>query len=489
MRSARNGERTASEEGRAPRRLRLLAVALAFGLIAAACGGDDEDAVDSTAGDTGSSAGSSEPAEPAADDPDAADESGTAADADDDSADDSSSSGDASTTETPDPGDTMPGGTLRFANWQWLEEGRGVNIWDAVAAYEQVNPNVTLEQQAIVRDDFESTLQTEFGAGGGPDLFVIPDTFFAELVNAGLLASLDEVAAECGADMNANNDALVRNGSQQAFSWEVVNYAMFWNQNILDEAGVTPPSNVDELIEAALQIEANTDAEGFAVRHLITGEVPWWFDINNWFQGHGGGWSSNGQLTIDSAENIAALTAYERVVNSGAFPVGDDASTFRQKFREGRLGMMIDNSSAVLTLVGEAVASTDVGSSRLPFPTDGASNVPVHVGVNANSDNLEAALDWACWFISDGQAGLAVALAPSAVATNAPAADSFIAENPWVPVFQAQSGTSPVVVGFEAETPIIRNIVLTAVERVLLEGADPAEALARAQAEAQDEVG
>ena len=75
MRSARNGERTASEEGRAPRRLRLLAVALAFGLIAAACGGDDEDAVDSTAGDTGSSAGSSEPAEPAADDPDAADES------------------------------------------------------------------------------------------------------------------------------------------------------------------------------------------------------------------------------------------------------------------------------------------------------------------------------------------------------------------------------------------------------------------------------
>ena len=338
----------------------------------------DDDAVDSTAGDTGSSDASSQPADTSAD----TDAGG--------SADDSGS-----TSEMSEPGDMMPSGTLRFANnWQWLEEGRGVNIWNAAAAYEDVNPNVTLEQQAIVRDDFESTLQTEFGAGGGPDLFVIPDTFFAELVNAGLLAPLDEVAAECGANMNANNDALVRNGSQLAFAWEVVNYAMFWNQNILDEAGVTPPTNVDELIEAALAVEADTDAEGFAVRHLITGEVPWWFDINNWFQGHGGGWSSNGQLTIDSAENIAALTAYERVVNSGAFPVGDDASTFRQKFREGRLGMMIDNSSAVLTLVGEAVASTDVGASRLPFPTDGASNVPVHVGVNANSDNLEAALAW-----------------------------------------------------------------------------------------------
>ena len=115
--------------------------------------------------------------------------------------------------------------------------------------------------------------------------------------------------------------------------------------------------------------------------------------------------------------------------------------------------------------------------------------MPVHVGINASSDNLEAALDWACWFISDGQAELAIALAPSAVATNSPAADSFIAENPWVPVFQGQTGTSPVVVGFEAETPIIRNIVLTAVERVLLEGADPGEALAQAQAEAEAEVG
>ena len=168
----------------------------------------------------------------------------------------------------------------------------------------------------------------EFGAGGGPDIFVIPDTFFAELVDADLLASLDDVAAECGANMNANNDSLVRNGSQLAFSWEVVNYAMFWNQAILDEAGVAPPTNVEELIAAALAIEANTDAEGFAVRHLITGEVPWWFDINNWFQGYGGGWSSSGVLTIDSPENVAALTAYESVVNSGAFPVGDDASTF-----------------------------------------------------------------------------------------------------------------------------------------------------------------
>ena len=51
----------------------------------------------------------------------------------------------------------------------------------------QGQPKAQLKQQAITRKDYESTLKTQLGARGGPDLLVIPDTFFPELANAGLL--------------------------------------------------------------------------------------------------------------------------------------------------------------------------------------------------------------------------------------------------------------------------------------------------------------
>ena len=30
---------------------------------------------------------------------------------------------------------SLPEGTLTFANWQWLETGRGETLWEAVTAY------------------------------------------------------------------------------------------------------------------------------------------------------------------------------------------------------------------------------------------------------------------------------------------------------------------------------------------------------------------
>src|SRR5690606_26148241 len=214
--------------------------------------------------------------------------------------------------------------------------------------YEEQNPEATLQKQEITRADYENTLHTQIGAGEGPDLMVVPNTFFPMLAEAGALEPLDGVLDDDQlARLNSTNEDAEVDGEQLGFTWEVVNYAFFWNQTVLDEAGVAAPTTPEELVTAAQQIQQRTGVTGFGVRHLMNEQAAWWTDFAAWPYGFDGGWSDGENLTIDSDENIAAVQAYKAVYDSGAFPIGDDASTMRSSFAQGQLAMMMDNSAAV----------------------------------------------------------------------------------------------------------------------------------------------
>jgi multiple sugar transport system substrate-binding protein len=384
--------------------------------------------------------------------------------------------------------DEKASGELVFASWQWLEPGRGEQLWKLAGGYSTTDPAVTLKQQAVARKDYESTLKTQIGARGGPDLLIIPDTFLPELADAGALEPLDGVVDK--ASLNATNEAGKVDGKQLGYAWEIVNYALFWNTALLDQAGVKPPTDVPSLIAAAKQIKTRTGNPGFAVRHQINEETPWWIDFSNWTYGFGGTWSKDGKLTINSPENVAAVTAFRDMYSSGAMAVGDDASTFRSKFKAGKVGMMIDNSSALSTMVADnkVVPSTGVGASKLPFPAPRSSQAGFFIGINKFGKNKAAAKKWLSWYYgADVQKQAAGALGASVLGTDAKPPAEFITANPWVPTFQAQAATSAdaVIDGFETATPKIRHVVLAEVEKVLVDGEDPAAALARAQQEAE----
>lgn len=292
-------------------------------------------------------------------------------------------------------------GTLTFGSWQWLEAGRGDVMWDIASGYEKVNDKAKMKQLAIPYKDFPTTMKTQIGAGSGPDIMVLVDTNFAEFAKAGVLEPLDNVLpAKQKATLNSTNEGGVFDGKQLGLTWEVVNYALMWNNKILAKAGVEAPTDMASFLSAAKAIKEKTGLPGFAARHQISEETAWWEDFSNWPYGFGGNWSEGGKLTIDRPENIAAVTAFKSMYDSGAMPIGDDASTFRTKFREGNIGMLIDNSSVALSVTAGNAALTgmDVGASALPFPSPAAARSAVYVVINKNSKNKELAKDWLKWF-------------------------------------------------------------------------------------------
>lgn len=388
------------------------------------------------------------------------------------------------------------GVTLTFANWQWLEPGRGEAMWEAMKTFEQSHEGIALEQQAIPRADYESTMQTQIGSGGGPDLLIIPPAFMFQAGSAGALAPLDDaIPADAEDQLLPSNAGGIYEDERLGYTWEAVNWAFFWNTGILEEAGVEPPQDPEGLIAAAEAITAATGKPGFAVRHQMNELQPWWNDFSSWPVAFGGGWSSEGELTIDAPENVAAVQTLKRLYDSGAMPIGDDASTFRNRFANGEIGMMIDNASVVYTIVkdNDTVTSADIGSSALPFPVQNSSQVVNYIGVNANSEHIEEAKAFITWLFSDeGQDLAAAGVFPSTVGTDAAPPADVIDENPWIDAYRNQAlhaTGSPLVDGFELETPRIMDAVMTQIARVLTQNADPAEALTLAQQESESIVG
>lgn len=381
----------------------------------------------------------------------------------------------------------LPEGTLTFAHWQWLETGRGETLWEAVTTYSEANPGASFVQEATPFGDYATTLSTAMGGGQGPDVFVVLDGQFEIFADAGLLEPLDDVLA--GAGLNSSNEPMVVDGAQLGVTWEQADYALLANKNVLDAAGITDmPTTLDELIAAAQLVEDNTDADGFAVRHRIAEFGGWSADFQNWAYGYGGSWSDGTNLTIDSAENIAAVTAFKKMYDSGVMPVGDDAATFRDKFKQNALGFMIDNGGAALSFTaGGAITGTDIISAPLPFPSNGVHQKLI-LAVNANSENKELAKDFIRWFVTEeAQTLLRPSMGAGTLATNAALTADFLAANPWAETYVAAGpgSRSPLIIGFELRSQEIHQIILEAVERVITQGQDPAEALAEAQAAAQ----
>lgn len=387
--------------------------------------------------------------------------------------------------------DSGDGITLRFANWQWQEPGRGEAIYAAVEAYNQENPDVQIEKVEITRADYEKTISTQIGSGEGPDLLISPLPFFYTMADSEVLVPLDDVLTpEQESSLRANNEELVIEGDQLAFVWGVAPYALFWNQQLLDEAGVEAPETPEELVDAVVEVHEKTGKIGFATRHQLNEEAAWWDDFASWTYGFGEGWTSDGELAIDSEENIAALETFEELYRSGAFAVGDNASTFRSKFAAGDVAFILDNATVVSTSIEDStvVSSSDVGAAPLPFPT-GSSGAQINaIGINANSEHQEEAKDFLQWlFEPENQEHLAEAQFPAAPGTEIDAPRHLMEENPWVNAFytQLEDSNGTVIPGYEIQTPQIRNVILTRIQEVLSAGTDPREALESAQEDAE----
>ena len=261
--------------------------------------------------------------------------------------------------------------------------------------------------------------RTALAGGAGPDIVGTPGPSFAiQLALAGNLAELDAFAGEYGwADRFAANSLNLgkANGKLYSIPSEIETLVLYYNKNVFEANGWTPPKTMDELMAVAQQA---SDAGLIPFAH-VNAE---WRPANEWFVGeflnHGAGpdkvyQALTGEIPWTDPAFVAPLEMLATMQKNGWFMGGLDryyTTTFAEAgaaFGEGEAAMKIEGSwfiEDVATYFGEE-AGNENDWGWVPMPsTDGSAIFDLGIGqtysVNANSKNPEAAAKFLDYYFS-----------------------------------------------------------------------------------------
>ncbi|MDO8106605.1 extracellular solute-binding protein [Isoptericola sp. b441] len=140
--------------------------------------------------------------------------------------------------------------TLTF--WHNSTTGEGKAYWDEVAkAYEDANPNVTIQIQAIQNEDMDGKLQTALNAGDAPDIFMARGGGkLADIVAAGQVMDLSDKITDATKSAVGEGvlSAFTIDGKLYGMPTAVLPGGIFYSKDLFDKAGISStPKNFDEL--------------------------------------------------------------------------------------------------------------------------------------------------------------------------------------------------------------------------------------------------
>jgi multiple sugar transport system substrate-binding protein len=251
---------------------------------------------------------------------------------------------------------------------------RVARIQELIDAFNAANPDVVVSQEPQSWGEIYAKAPAAIAAGAGPDmLFAIPD-FAPILKQLGALTSVEEFVAELDARHDFV-DAAVEAYSYDGGVWAVPLYNMtmhlWYRPSVLAEAGVEVPTSWDEWRAAA---EALTTEGRFGMglpanRHLYTDQTVYSVMMNG---GAAEIFNEDGSLRFDNPETVAAYEFYASMLPFAA----PDATTWTWGEAEAcfasRVCAMILQFTVISTYETQAEGDpADLGVAAIPVRTAG----------------------------------------------------------------------------------------------------------------------
>lgn len=123
---------------------------------------------------------------------------------------------------------------------------------DIISQYREINPDVSIDVVTgtyVMRADRTSTM---LAAGADVGIFEVEPDFAPEWARDGLLLPLDDVvAANGGVEAYAPGSLLIHEGHVYGVPYATSVYALWYRQDLFEQAGIDVPTNYDELLAAA----------------------------------------------------------------------------------------------------------------------------------------------------------------------------------------------------------------------------------------------
>lgn len=380
--------------------------------------------------------------------------------------------------------------------WQYFFDARVAAMEQLIENFEAANPDITVKMTHFPYADYRTKVAAAIPAGEGPDVVQLFYGWLNDYVDADLIQPLPAdafPAASIDAEFFPMVQAMKEGDAYWALPTAVRSLALFYNKRLLEEAGVEPPTTMDEMIAAAAAMTKRDGAGNLTQVGMTAGMTAQ--DHHWWREGlirQMGGEPYMEDYTKVNYNNEAGLKALEFYTS---LFTGDNAVTAigfmdepQAAFKAGRAGMHIDGSFRIGSL--DKTRGLEWGVTELPATSDGTRSNYSSYWVNAittkaTGEKYDAAVKFMQYVTSDEAMQIWLDVVgelpakPSVGLTEANANDETY--GPFIRGLAYANTTK------FANESAQRQLMVEMVERITLEGMSPADSLAVA-AEAEQKI-
>ncbi|WP_410770394.1 extracellular solute-binding protein [Fontibacillus sp. BL9] len=213
---------------------------------------------------------------------------------------------------------------------------------EIIADYEAAHPNVKIERTYISFADIKNKLLLGSVGNQMPDIVWLDNPDHQAFAAAGILADLTEPIKEWGqADKYYEGpwSSTMYEGKNYGVPIGSNNLALYYNKDMFEAKGLTPPTNWEELKEAAKQLTTN-DVYGFSMTAVKTEEGTFQF-LPLMYQ------SGSDITNFNSEGTIEAATLLQDMVKNGYMSkevINQKQSDTVVQFSTGKVAMMINGT-------------------------------------------------------------------------------------------------------------------------------------------------
>ncbi|WP_022919494.1 sugar ABC transporter substrate-binding protein [Ruania albidiflava] len=345
---------------------------------------------------------------------------------------------------------------------------------------------VTIERTAY--DTTALTNQALLAAqeGAAPDVILIDNPAVSTLAETGMLTTVDEF----GLDTSAIDENLLAAGVVDGEAYGIPiganTLSLYYNAEVLDDAGVDPASVTDwDSLTAALEQVTEADHKGITFAAIGTEEGT--FQFLPWF------WGAGADLTdLSSPEAVAALELWKGWLDDGYAPnsvINNSQNTTWEEFLTGDFGFAENGTWQVNSA---AEADFETGIIQLPARDGGVAPAPtggefIVAPVQSDTSRYDVTRQIVeCMTTPEGFVETANTFAYY-IPPTAEGQEQLLEENPdlepWVEAVRSAKGRTSD--GLGTDYPLISEALWTAVQNALSGVSSPQDALETAQADAE----
>ncbi len=272
-----------------------------------------------------------------------------------------------------------------------------------IDTFEADTPGVTVNVKTINNDTLRTVLQTQLRSGEGPDVFAY-DTgpgFAGVLAEAGLLYDLSDAYEKYGWGIyDWARQRVTFGGKLVGVPSQVEEIGVYYNKDLFDKHGLTPPENVADLDQIAETLKAAgvtpftfSDKEGWEGGHILS------IALSSAVGAEGMQALFSGEKSWDSPEVVDAIELFfSDFAEAGYLPKSPNALTYDNAnalFYSGKAAM--NPTGTWLSRDIEDTAKFEVGFFPFPAP-DGPGIYSGGLGggtfVSARTRHPDAALEF-----------------------------------------------------------------------------------------------